>query len=286
MKNLSYKLSAIAVGIAIGLGAYHFFSAPWWASSMKGEVSAYQVGNGKPLIIFLGGSEGGYPHISFLVDAFVASDISVAEIGYFGLPNTPKYLSEISVEAVAYKIEELSNNHSCVGLLGLSKGAELALVLASYKDISDVTVALAPSNVVWQSSKASLLKASSWTLRGKQMPYVPYKSFSWAAVSAALNVNDALALHKRSLRNTEAVDKAVIPVENIDHPVLLQGAIRDQIWPSNEMANAAFERAERLNPAHKFTLRTYDHDHYLLRNRGAVDDLVSFLKAELLNCAK
>ena len=38
-----------------------------WTSSMKGEVSVNQVGNGKPLVVFLGGSEGGYPHISFLV---------------------------------------------------------------------------------------------------------------------------------------------------------------------------------------------------------------------------
>ena len=52
------------------------------------------------------------------------------------------------------------------------------------------------------------------------------------------------------------------------------------------MANSAFESVVRLNPAHKFTLRVYDHDHYLLENRSAVDDLFNFLKAELLDCAK
>ena len=179
-----------------------------WTSSMKGEVSVYQVGNGKPLVVFLGGSEGGYPHISFLADAFVESNITVAEIGYFGLPNTPKHLNEISVDAITSKIEKLSEKHSCVGVLGLSKRAELALVLASYKDVSDVTVALAPPNVVWQSSKTSPSKVSSWTLGGKQMPFIPYKSFSWAAISAALNVDEALALHQKSLKNTEAADRA------------------------------------------------------------------------------
>lgn len=159
-------------------------------------------------MVFLGGSEGGYPHISFLADTFVESNITVAEIGYFGLPNTPKHLNEISVDAITSKIEKLSEKHSCVGVLGLSKGAELALVLASYKDVSDVTVALAPPNVVWQSSKTSPSKVSSWTLGGKQMPFIPYKSFSWAAISAALNVDEALALHQKSLKNTEAADRA------------------------------------------------------------------------------
>jgi esterase/lipase len=268
----------------INLFAFLTLACVAFAPAARGEVSVFQVGKGKPLIVFLGGSEGGYPHIPFLVDEFVASDISVAEIGYFGLPETPKHLSEISIDAIAAKIEKLSENHSCVGILGLSKGAELALVLAAYKNVSDVTVALAPSSVVWQSSKASLSKASSWTLNGKQMPYVPYKSFSWAAVSAVLNVNGALALHEKSLTDTEAAKRAVIPVERVDQPVLLQGATRDQIWPSYEMANAVFERVNRLNPGHKFTLKTYDHDHYLLRNREAVDDLVNFLKRELLTC--
>lgn len=249
------------------------------------DVSVYQVGSGEPLIVMLGGSEGGYPHISFLVDEFVASGMSVAEIAYFGLPDGPKYLSEISVDAVAAEIQALSAQHSCVGVLGISKGAELALILASYKNISDVTVATAPSSVVWQSSKTTIFSASSWVLDGDPMPYVPYRTFSWAALSAAWDVNSALDVHLNGLANTSAVGQAVIPVERIDQPVLLQAAAHDQVWPSLDMSQSILDRANHLNPNHEITLKSYDHDHYLLEDWDAVHDLTTFIKDEMAECA-
>lgn len=233
----------------------------------------------------LGGSEGSFPHISFLVDKFVANGMSVAKIAYFGFPNGPKDLSEINVDAIANAIDALGAEHSCVGILGISKGAELALILASYKNISDVTVAVVPSHIAWQSSKTSVFGASSWVLDGEPMPYVPYKTFSWAALSAAWDVNRSLDLHLKSLENASAVEAALIPVERIEQPVLLQSAAYDQVWPSLEMSQAILVRATRLNPDHEIALKSYDHDHYLLGNSNAVADIFAFLKDEMSDCS-
>lgn len=252
--------------------------------SIKKEVSTYQVGEGASLVVLLGGSEGGYPHVPHLVKRLVENDFSVAEIAYFGLPEGPKHLSEINVDAVSAEIQALGESYSCVGVLGASKGAELALVLASYKSVSDATVAVTAPHVVWQSSKISLLKASSWTIDGEPMPFVPYDTYSLAAVSAALDVRKALNLHMRSLEKALPYKAAIIPIENATQPVLIQAALHDQVWPSTDMANAIMDRVNRLNPANGFTLKAYDHNHFLLSNSDVVDDLISFFKEELVDC--
>lgn len=248
------------------------------------EVAHYKIGDDAPLIVLLGGSEGGYPHIPFLIEEFRSRKISVAEIAYFGLPNGPKHLQEIDIDSVAAEINELSQDHSCIGVLGISKGAELALLLAAYQPVSDVTVAMVPSHVAWQSSRLSIRNTSSWVRQGAPLDFVPYNTFSLTALRAGLDYEKALPLHMAALENAEAVQSAAIPVEEIDQPVLLQSAVRDQIWPSASMSLSIIERANQFDAEHRITHLQYDHDHYLLENQEAVSDLLSFFDTAFNEC--
>jgi dienelactone hydrolase len=248
------------------------------------EVAHYKIGDDVPLVVLLGGSEGGYPHIPFLIEKFRSRGISVAEIAYFGLPNGPKYLQEINIDSVAAEIGELSQRHSCIGVLGISKGAELALLLAAYQPVSDATVAMVPSHVVWQSSRVAIRNTSSWAFQGTPLDFVPYNTLSVKALLAALDYEEALPLHMAALENAEAAQNAAIPVEDIDQPVLLQSALRDQIWPSVLMSLSIIERANQFNAEHRITHQQYDHDHYLLNSHEAVSDLLGFFYTAFEDC--
>lgn len=248
------------------------------------HVSVQRLGSSGPLVVLLGGSEGGFLNAVPLNNALLADGFRIAEVAYFRFHGGPRQLSEIDIDEVVTAIRNEAAGVSCVGVFGVSKGAELALILAAYSDVADATVAMVPSHVVWQSSKVSIFGASSWIRSGEPMAYVPYETISSAAVSAALNPNNALAMHVDALTNTANVSRATIAVERIKSPILLQAAARDQVWPSVAMSEAIIDRADRLAPSNEITLTTYDYDHYLLRSDVARSDIVSFFNTHLDDC--
>src|SRR6187549_1867554 len=117
-------------------------------NSGKVEAKLY-LGEGynQPLLVGLGGSEGGNAWTSdrwkATRDEFIAKGYAFLAIGYFGAKGTPEACDRISIDAVHTAIIEASKNSKVDGnriaLIGGSKGAELALLLASYyNDISCV----------------------------------------------------------------------------------------------------------------------------------------------------
>lgn len=79
--------------------------------------------------------------------------VTTFALGYFGAPGLLAALIEIPLELSQRGIELFSDrwaSERSVGLVGVSKGAELALLLASQlPDLIGPTVAVVPSNVVW-----------------------------------------------------------------------------------------------------------------------------------------
>ncbi len=247
-------------------------------------VSVEVTGEGQALVVVLGGSEGGMPRYPALTSALHAKRLRVVHLGYFGFSGGPRHLSEIDLDPIAQAIRAQAPDRACIGVIGVSKGAELALMLAAHRDLSAATVAVVPSHVVWQSSKVALTARSSWVMDGQPVPFVPYTMLSRHALAAARDPNQAMPLHQQALRNSRAVDRARIPVEQIRQPVLVQGALRDQIWPSAQMAQAILERVGQMRPSHGIMLKQYDHDHYLLQSPQARRDIVTFMGRHLGGC--
>lgn len=248
------------------------------------DVALHHAGTGEALIVIFGGSEGGFLRHPRLISRLNSEGFQTASLAYFGFPGGPQQLSEINLDAIAQTIQAESAHFQCVGLLGVSKGAELALTLAARFDLAQATVAVVPSHVVWQSSAIRLFRASSWQLAGAPLPFVPYEMLSLAALRAASDPDQALALHELSLAQQADWEAAVIPVEMISHPVLLQAAERDQIWPSLAMSRQILDRANRLRPGHAIALSPYAHNHYLLNAPAVRDDLVAFFQTHLQEC--
>jgi hypothetical protein len=114
-------------------------------------------GNKQPLIVGLGGSEGGNTWSSNYWkktrEQFIEQAYAFLAIGYFRANGTPDTLQKIAIEDVYNAIVTATKNRKVskrkIAIVGGSRGRDLALLLGSYyKDITCV-VGLVASNTVF-----------------------------------------------------------------------------------------------------------------------------------------
>ncbi len=132
-----------------------------------------------PAILALGGSEGGIPFDKFLMDSLASQGYVVLRLAYFKAESLPNELSEIPLEyfenSLDFLLQHKSVNKDNIGVLGVSKGAEAALLLASMNSTVKAVVAHVPSNVVWYGLSQNVMEPkSSWTSNGEGLSFMPY----------------------------------------------------------------------------------------------------------------
>jgi dienelactone hydrolase len=215
----------------------------------------------KPGILFLGGAEGGKP-VRELSKFLATHGYPVLCLAYFKETGLPDTLEMIPLEYFDKAIAWVENNERIrpdgIVVVGGSKGAELALLLASKHSEIVGTVAIAPSSVVWQGIPKTFWPAppvrSSWSLHGNPIPFVPWD------YSHGFNPCGPGGIHKlyqQSLTQIDAVEKASIEVEKIHGPALLLSGHDDSLWPSEEMGDAICARLKEKGFSYK-----YEHLNY------------------------
>ena len=243
------------VALALLLATYM-----WWVVARfdtqtlpvrHGQVDAElfaRDGGQRPLLVGLGGSEGGN---AWATDAwkrqrerFLEQGYAMLAIGYFGTPGSPEYLDRISLDGVHAAILEAAKDPRvdgrCIGLIGGSRGAELALLLASeYPDIGAV-VAIVPGSAVFP-ALTDAMTTPGFSLHDEPLPFVP---MTWGATPSLL-VGNLRGAFETIMRDTRAMAAAAIPVERINGPVYLVSAAQDEMWPSREMSDAMMARLKR-----------------------------------------
>lgn len=248
-----FKWSGIFIGAAIllAIGFYAYLVISFDTENFPdnhGKVDTVLfIGedDNQPLLVGLGGSEGGNAwagdYWKGQRNEFISQGYAFLAIGYFGAPETPRELDRIALEGVYQAIMDAAEhpqiNSDCIAVMGGSKGAELALLLAShYREIKTV-VAIAPGNAVFPGLTIAL-NTPSFTLNGAWLPFVP---IPWSAAPALIK-GDLRAVWVEMLKDTEAVEKAAIAVENINGPIFFVSATRDEFWPSTEMSRTMERR--------------------------------------------
>lgn len=222
-------------------------------------VLAVPNGAGKvPALIQLHGSEGGSMagargRAGVLAErGFAVLALNYVAYSYVGggIPGVEPTLANVPVETIDRARRFLATRPEVradrIGLIGVSKGAELTLVAAAYFPWVKAAVACVPSDIVWagygrEPRPGELL--SSWTWRGVPLPFVPYDRYEDVFSGKAT----AAEVHARSRAKAEAAMVAAsrIRVERIRAPVLLIGGGKDQVWPSAPMTEAVKQRMGR-----------------------------------------
>ena len=215
----------------------------------------------KVAIMLFGGAEGGLPNY-YDTEYLTKLGHPCYAVGYFRTQNTPDRLEMIPLEYFEEKLEtfisqpEVKNKKIVVW--GSSKGAELALLLASrYKQIQGV-IAAVPSNVVFQGLGGQTV--SSWSYKGESIPFVPFAPYDYSKIVNA----EYVEVYRLSLEQREAVPKAKIKVENINGPILLLAGEADTMWPSDQMSQLIIKRLDNNNFPYWYKLFSYENAGHTL----------------------
>jgi dienelactone hydrolase len=166
------------------------------SAPLPGALFVPEGGGPFPAVIVLHGSEGGVDATSTIARRLASGGFVAFALCYFGCPETPATLENVNVEAVtaavAYLLSRQDTRGEQVGVLGFSRGAELALISAALDPAVGPVVSVMGSPWVWGSLPPG---GSAWLYEGQPLPFV------------------------------------VIPVEEAKGPVLLLHGQQDSIWP-------------------------------------------------------
>lgn len=268
LKRIGVALGVVLLLMVAG-GVWLWMAKPWIPEietavpgrggirvAEPGLIGIFYPGSGtdpRPAVLVLGGSEGGLGGAANGQAQLLAREgFATLVIGYYRLPGQPERLELVPIETFTRALDWLKRRAELdpqrIAIMGTSKGAEAALLVASRRTDVRAVVAAAPSHVVWQGFDWSFapVASSSWSEGGKPVPFLPIvqASYDGNVYTAGLK---ALAEHPQ----------AEIAVERMAGPVLLLCGEADSLWPSCPMARAAKARRDRLAPESETALLAY-----------------------------
>jgi dienelactone hydrolase len=205
-----------------------------------------------PVVIVLGGSDGGL--LEGRAAILASHGYAAFALAYFGAESLPSNLTEIPLEyfekAIVWLQKQDEVDADKLGVMGASRGGELALLLgATFPEIKAV-VAFAPSGLVWEGISTWETSQSAWSYQGVPLSFIPlvitpeFQEY----VNEQTAYGKPIAYTQLFLLNMEdksIVEEAIIPVENINGPILLISGSDDQTWPSGLFSEMIMERLDQ-----------------------------------------
>lgn len=194
-------------------------------------------------------------------------------VEYFGAPGVPDSLREIALErfdrAARWLLERDDVVGERVGIVGFSRGGEAALLAGAHFESVRTVVGYVPSCYAWPAPSwmdGVEPHSAAWTLEGEPLPFVDIDDHvADEELGAPLSdTPDAstLAVERASARELE---RASIPVEGVDGPVLLVSGGEDTIWPAAEFADRALARLESHDHEWPTEHRSYPNAGHAIR---------------------
>lgn len=225
---------------------------------------AASAGSGRrAAVLLLGGSDGGYPSRRVATD-LAATGHPVLALAYAGgfsskIDGLPDRLARIPLEYVFGAIDWLraqAGSQRPIAIMGESRGAELALLVASRRpDVAGV-VAFSPSSLAWPAVGDMTAAIPAWTEGGRPVPYV------------ALPTKDPASQFSTGLTDREWADRAAIPIERAAAAIMLVSSRSDAIWPASRMADQLEARLRAAHYRHPVVNHQFDDASHLLMGPG------------------
>lgn len=205
-----------------------------------------------PVIIILSGSNGGLGENR--AKLLASHGFSVLALGYFGVEGLPPNLENISLEYFEKAFAWLSRRNdvkgNCIGLYGASRGAELALILASvFPDKIQAVVATVPSHVTFAGLGNKHIPA--WLYNGKPVgpdaPVPMTDTSNGRGHSPEHPIAATVDFLKGLNEYPDEFLAAEIPVEKIEGALMLISGGDDQMWPSSLFSQKIMQRLDEKN---------------------------------------
>jgi len=215
-------------------------------NGLVGKLCEPKNGGNHPAVLVVGGSSGGLNWSQTMAGLLASHGYIAFALAYFGMEGLPKTLDQIPLEYFGKALAWLSDQPRVIadkiGVVGYSRGGELALLLgATYPQIRTV-VAYAPSGVLCPAFPST--GNAAWTQGGKDIPFVSTLTHEqWdEALAQGRARPDSFDWYLIPLQDKALAEPATIAVEKINGPVLLISGKDDRLWPSSDLAEIAVLR--------------------------------------------
>lgn len=235
-------------------------------NGLNGIYAAPNDGRRHPLLLVLHGSEGGSADgARLLAHRFASRGFAVFAVNYFawdltGLTNVRRAHVNLPIElldqARRWAIAQPEADGMRIGVYGHSKGAEFAEVAAVRFAWIRAVTACVPTDIAWEGygsddernraeSRSPLpTVASSWSWRGRPLPYLPLRRFDWRRDQGRYFDNTERYELSRA-DNPARAAAAAIPVERSRAHFLFIGGGKDEVWASGRMTETLVARMRR-----------------------------------------
>jgi hypothetical protein len=215
-------------------------------------------------LVWLGGS-GSNLAINALVCAPLASHgFNVLSVPFFGEKGLPSQLSRVPLEYFEKIFSWLESHPLTAGkdvqILGMSKGAEAALLLASRYPFIKKVALWAPHAYCFQG--LAFKNESSWTYQGKDLPYIRLKNHWLLADALSCFLKNKpfgfTATYKKGLDMADNKEAARIKVENARADLFLVTSTDCGMWNTYDGSLNIMETLKKSHYSHAYNLIVYE----------------------------
>lgn len=206
------------------------------------------------VVVTFGGSEGS-PDFSRAV-SLAEQGYEVYSLFFFGQENQQAQLQDVPLEffgEVTDRIEAGSSRPGPLTVIGSSKGAELALLLAEEYDEIDNVVLFAPTMHSYQGLVFGQEVPASFTRDGEDVPFLSFHDASLGALAGQLSAMafnypiSYLSTYESVIGGSDpdAVEAAALDPTAVEGGLLVFAGGDDRMWPSA----LAAQQIQDTNPA-------------------------------------
>ena len=220
-----------------------------------------------PAVLVVGGSGGAFQWSGEMAALLASRGFAALAVAYFGLPGLPATLDRIPIEYFGNALRWLQRRPSVdaerIGVIGASRGGELAFLLGATYSTLRVVIAYVPSGILWSGYPPS--GHAAWTWQGRELPFanhMPRHQFARLLASEHAIIVEGV---RDNTPNTSdpylpapaAVAAATIPVERINGPVMMVTGQADEIWPCERLTTYALQRMRACKFVHRVEHLSY-----------------------------
>ena len=225
-----------------------------------------------PAVVFVGGSEGGIGFAREGARRACAAGFAALALPYWRYDGLPDALEEIPISYFETAIDRFAAQDFIdadrVGLAGYSRGSEAAILTAAQSDTVAAVAGLATGAVAGPNIDFSDFfdVEPAWTIDGAPVAYVTLREDRPGADWRDMMSDQAPPSPERARANFEALqalggfEASILPIAQIEAPVLLLGAGADAVWESCGQAAFLARRARPDQRVETLCLEAAPHD--------------------------
>jgi hypothetical protein len=215
-------------------------------------------------IVWLGGSGSNLAINSLICAPLASRGFNVLSVPFFGEKDLPEKLSRIPLEYFEKVFAWLAKHPVTAGkefrILGMSKGAEAALLLASRYPFIHRMVLWAPHAYCFQG--IAFKNESSWTYQGTELPYIELKNrWVFENMLSCMVKNEPFGFthtFKKGLSRAKNKESARIKVENAQADLLMVTSTDCGMWNTYDGCREIMDTLNNHNYPYAHDLIVYE----------------------------